>query len=76
MPRSRALVRSTDPWLAGVLGGVADYFGWNSDTLRVLYAIATLFTGVVPLVTLYIVLFLLMPSPTLRASTTREGEDG
>lgn len=46
--------------MAGVCGGIADYFGWNADLLRLLGVVLTVGTafcgGIV-----YLVLWLLMP---------------
>ena len=46
--------------IAGVCGGVADFLGWNTTLVRVLWVIltpTTLFAGVVA----YLLLWLLMP---------------
>ncbi|MBO4906160.1 MAG: PspC domain-containing protein [Bacteroidaceae bacterium] len=57
----RRLLRSVnDRWLAGVCGGIADYFGWNSDLLRLVWvvlSVCTAFCGGI----VYIVLWILMP---------------
>ncbi len=47
-------------WVAGICGGIADYFGWNADLLRLIWVVLTVGTafcgGIV-----YLVLWLLMP---------------
>lgn len=37
MKKTKQLRRSTDKMLLGVLGGFAEYFGWNANLLRGLY---------------------------------------
>jgi phage shock protein C len=43
----KKLMRSRDDrWVSGVLGGLGKYLGINVLLLRVIYAVATLLTGV------------------------------
>lgn len=49
-----------DRWVAGVCGGIADYFGWNSDAVRIGYLLLTLFTAFSGVI-VYIVLWIIMP---------------
>ena len=62
---TKRLVRSSkDKWLGGVLGGPADYFGWDSTIVRLVYVLVTMctaFSGVLA----YLVLWLLMPKQDL-----------
>lgn len=51
---------STDVKLAGVCGGIAEYFGIDSTLVRVAYLVFT-FIGVGSPVLLYILLALIMP---------------
>ncbi len=48
-------------WIAGVVGGIAEYFGWSADILRLIVVLVTLSTGVFAMVIAYVVLWLLMP---------------
>ncbi len=58
----RRLHRSrSDVKIAGVLGGVAEYFGFDPSWVRIAYAIATIITGVVPLAFLYLVMAFVVP---------------
>ncbi|MBP5770611.1 MAG: PspC domain-containing protein [Bacteroidaceae bacterium] len=56
----RLLRSSNNKWIAGVCGGIADYFGWNPDLLRLIWVLMTVSTafcgGIV-----YLVLWLIMP---------------
>lgn len=46
---------------AGVLGGFAEYLGWDKTLVRIGYAAITLFTAFVPGILLYIVAAIVMP---------------
>ena len=61
MANDKKLVRSTNKMIAGVCGGVAEYFDIDPTLVRVIYAALTLFTAAFPGVILYIVMMLLMP---------------
>ena len=50
-----------DVKIAGVLGGVAEYFGFDPSWVRIAYVILTLITGVVPLAFLYVVMMFVVP---------------
>ena len=46
--------------IAGVCGGLAEYLGWDSGRLRVVWVLATIFTAFAGVV-LYLALWYLMP---------------
>ena len=58
---NKKLMRSSNKILAGVCGGLAEYFNLDPTLVRVIYAALTLFTAGFPGVLLYIVMLLLMP---------------
>ena len=59
---SRPFVRSrTDRMLAGVMGGIAQRFGWNSNLLRIIFVIVSIASAAVPGILIYLILWLLMP---------------
>lgn len=64
MEYKKRLTRSTtDKWLAGVCGGIAEYFGWGVAILRIVYVVlttCTAFCGVL----VYILLWICMPKET------------
>ena len=64
MEYKKRLTRSmTDKWLAGVCGGIAEYFGWDVAILRIVYVVlttCTAFCGVL----VYILLWICMPTET------------
>jgi phage shock protein PspC (stress-responsive transcriptional regulator) len=62
MTEPRPFTRSrNDRVLAGVLGGIARRFGWNSTLLRIVYVVVSIASAAFPGVLIYLVLWLLMP---------------
>lgn len=63
---NKRLTRSSqDKWVAGVCGGIARYFGFDSDVLRLVYVIltvCTVFSGILA----YVILWLVMPTDNPR----------
>lgn len=60
--RSKRWYRSrTDKRLAGVLGGLAQYFDIDPTLVRVIYAVGTFFTGFIPGIALYVLLWIVVP---------------
>lgn len=53
--------RSADKKLAGVCGGIAEYFDADPTIIRIVYVVLTLFTSCFPGVLLYIIFMFLMP---------------
>jgi phage shock protein C len=60
---NKRLLRSNNRMLAGVCAGIAEYFGWEVSTVRIVYALATIFTafsgGIIYLILWIVSLFLL-----------------
>ncbi|HEX2908666.1 MAG TPA: PspC domain-containing protein [Phototrophicaceae bacterium] len=57
---SRKLIRSSvDKKVAGVCGGIAEYFNVDATLIRLLFVLATLMGG--PGLLLYIILWVIMP---------------
>lgn len=57
----KKLVRSTNKVLAGICGGIAEYFGTDPTLVRVIYAALTIFTTGFPGVILYLIMLLIVP---------------
>ena len=57
----KKLQRSANKVLAGVCGGIADYFDVDPTLVRVIYAALAIFTTGFPGLLLYLVLMLIMP---------------
>ena len=47
--------------LAGVIGGIAHRYGWNSTLLRAIYVIVSIASVAFPGIIVYLLLWLLMP---------------
>ncbi|MGV9663543.1 PspC domain-containing protein [Nocardia niigatensis] len=59
-PAPKRLTRSsTDSWIGGVCGGLAEYFGWNANLIRALFVLSCLLPG--PQFLIYIALWILIP---------------
>ena len=65
MEYKKRLTRSTtDKWLAGVCGGIAEYFGWDVAILRIVYVVlttCTAFCGVLVYILLFICVSFYLP---------------
>lgn len=61
MTQRRLTLSDTDKKLAGVCGGIAEYYGIDSTHVRIGYAILTLFAACFPGVLLYLILMFVMP---------------
>lgn len=59
----KRLTRSgSDRMIAGVFGGIGQYFKIQPNILRILYVLLTIFTGFVPGIIIYIILVIIMPA--------------
>ena len=61
---NKRLMRSNDRVIAGVCGGLAEYFEFDPVLVRIAYAFLTLFTAFCGLI-FYIVLWIVMPEKRL-----------
>ncbi|NQT97119.1 MAG: PspC domain-containing protein [Candidatus Marinimicrobia bacterium] len=52
---------STDRVVAGVVGGLADYFLINSTMVRWVFVVVTIFTLVIPTIVIYLALWVFLP---------------
>ncbi|MEX2307226.1 MAG: PspC domain-containing protein [Pirellulales bacterium] len=56
------LVRSrNDRMIAGVCGGLAQWLGWSSTAVRILYVLLSVVSAAFPGILVYIILALVMP---------------
>ena len=58
---TKKLTRSANKMLAGVCGGIAEYFDIDPTLIRVCYAALSVFSAAFPGLILYIILMLIMP---------------
>jgi phage shock protein PspC (stress-responsive transcriptional regulator) len=62
MDTAPGLTRSrSDRMLAGVIGGIARRYGWNSNLLRAIYVVVSIASAAFPGIIVYIALWLLIP---------------
>ena len=47
--------------IAGVMGGIAERFGWNANLLRLIFVIVSCMSAAFPGILVYLVLWLVMP---------------
>ena len=59
----RKLKRSRDQVIAGVCGGLAEYWGWKPNRVRLGYVVLSLFSAAFPGILVYLVLWFMMPGP-------------
>ena len=57
----RKLTRSHDQAIAGVCAGLAEYFGWDTALVRILYLVLSIFSAAFPGIIVYIILWIVMP---------------
>lgn len=60
MPEKK-LMRSTNKVVAGVLGGLAEFFGIDPTLVRICFVALSIFSAGFPGLLLYIIMLLLMP---------------
>lgn len=65
-----------DSKIAGVCGGVAEYFEMDSTVVRLLWVLVTFVTGIIPGVAVYLVAWLIMPQmPVVVASVPAQNAE-
>lgn len=65
MASARPMTRSSDDrMIAGVCGGIAEYFGWSAFRVRVVYVIGSLVSAAFPGLIVYLFLWFLLPEST------------
>ena len=62
----RVFRRSNDRMIAGVCGGIAEYFGWPAGRVRIAYVLLSILSMAFPGTLVYLLLWLVMPGPEAR----------
>lgn len=63
---NKKLYRSIDnKVIAGIMGGLGEYFDIDPVLFRVIYLIFTIFSGIVPGTLAYLLMILIMPKPPI-----------
>jgi phage shock protein PspC (stress-responsive transcriptional regulator) len=57
--------------IAGVMGGIAERFGWNANLLRIIFVLVSVMSAAFPGILVYLVLWLVMPKQQSCSSTTQ-----
>lgn len=74
-PNPHRLYRSRQKVIAGVCGGIANYFGWERSTVRLVVFLAAFFGLAGPILLLYIVAWLFMEKePLVKPYMSQEDE--
>jgi len=47
--------------IAGVMGGIAERFGWNANLLRIIFILVSVMSAAFPGILVYLVLWLVIP---------------
>jgi phage shock protein C len=61
MQQSRRLVRSNNKMIAGVCGGIAEYYGWDPGLVRAAYVVLSIASAAFPGILVYLVLWAVIP---------------
>lgn len=60
--KSKNLYRSNQQkMIAGVMGGIAEHFGWNVTILRIVFILVSIFSAGFPGILIYLILWFLIP---------------
>jgi phage shock protein PspC (stress-responsive transcriptional regulator) len=59
----KTLRRSSDKMIAGVCGGLAEYWGWPATRVRVGYVVISILSAAFPGTLVYLILWFVMPGP-------------
>ena len=60
--------------IAGVMGGIAERFGWNVTLLRIIFVIVSCLSAAFPGILVYLVLWLIMPKQKLQLNESQSYE--
>jgi len=55
------LKRSNNKIIAGVCGGIAEYFKWDPTVVRIAYVLVSILSTAFPGILVYIILWIVMP---------------
>ena len=73
MSNDKKLTRSVDDrWVAGVCGGLGEYFGVDATIIRVIFVLVTLlFSMIVGGIIVYAILWVLMPEADMSVPSAK-----
>ncbi len=56
--------------IAGVMGGIAERFGWNANLLRIIFIVVSIMSAAFPGILVYLILWFLMPKKQIELQYT------
>ena len=59
---AKKLTKSKNKMVGGVCAGIAEYLGWDTTLVRIIYLCLSLFSAGFPGLLLYIILSIVMPN--------------
>ncbi len=62
------LTRSNNKVIAGVCAGIAEWLGWDINTVRIIYILASLISAAFPGILVYVLLWIVMPDDDMTIS--------
>ena len=62
MRTKKKLTRSDDRMIAGVCGGIAEYFEFDATLVRIAYVLISMVSAAFPGLLAYLILILIMPN--------------
>ena len=62
--------------IAGVMGGIAERFGWNANLLRLIFVLVSVMSAAFPGILVYLVLWLVMPKRHFQSDTELHSSNG
>ena len=66
---------SKNKMIAGVCGGIAEYFGWDPTVVRLVYALVSCLSAAFPGVLVYLIFTIVVPLDTKSDSSDLSDED-
>ena len=60
--------------ISGVMGGIAERFGWNANLLRIIFVLVSVMSAAFPGILVYLILWLVMPKQQ-NTMFTQQGYD-
>ncbi|WP_139850731.1 PspC domain-containing protein [Acinetobacter pullicarnis] len=71
--RNNGLYRSNQhKMIAGVMGGIAERFGWDVTILRIVFVLISIFSAGFPGILVYLILWFVIPKQNLKLTSTAE----
>jgi len=73
--KKKLYLSQKDKKVAGVIGGLGEYFDVDPTLIRLVWILVVIFTGIFPGVIVYIIAWIVMPKRMSRDSPVREHQE-